>query len=117
MPHSASSSSPDEAGIEMQTAPRHRYNYGNNPLARERTNDTDASYVQAFGGAFQPAPYKIVKGSNIANPAPLGLAGFAFTTFLLSLINLNTRGVATPSIVVGPAYAYGGLMQLLAGMW
>ena len=39
------------------------------------------------------------------------------TTFLLSCINLGTRGLVAPNLVVGPAYAYGGLCQLLAGMW
>jgi succinate-acetate transporter protein len=54
---------------------------------------------------------------NIANPSPLGLSGFALTTFLLSAINLGTLGVTHPNIIVAAAFAYGGLVQLLAGMW
>lgn len=54
---------------------------------------------------------------KFANPAPLGLSAFALTTFVLSLINLRTRGVNTPNIVVALAFGYGGLVQLLAGMW
>jgi succinate-acetate transporter protein len=51
----------------------------------------------------------------VANPAPLGLAGFALTTFLLSASNAEwTRGTAA---WLGYAFAYGGLAQLLAGMW
>jgi succinate-acetate transporter protein len=51
----------------------------------------------------------------VANPAPLGLAGFALTTFLLSASNAEwTRGTAA---WLGYALAYGGLCQLLAGMW
>ncbi|KAI5239853.1 hypothetical protein E4T43_06557 [Aureobasidium subglaciale] len=92
-------------------SPRWAPGYG--PLSRI---PTDNSYLPAFGGAFQPGLYKAPK-SQIANPAPLGLAGFALTTFLLSIINLGTRGIAEPNIVVGPAIAYGGLIQLLAGMW
>jgi succinate-acetate transporter protein len=50
-----------------------------------------------------------------ADPAPLGLAGFALTTFLLSVQNAHwTRGTAP---WLGFALAYGGLTQLLAGMW
>jgi uncharacterized protein len=50
-----------------------------------------------------------------ADPAPLGLAGFALTTFLLSVNNAHwTRGTAA---WIGYAFAYGGLCQLLAGMW
>jgi len=53
----------------------------------------------------------------IANPGALGLFSFASTTFILSLINVQTRGVATPNVVVGMAIFTGGLVQLLAGMW
>jgi len=55
-------------------------------------------------------------GIRFANPAPLGLCGFALTTFVLSLINVHTRHVTTPNIVVGLAFFYGGLGQLLAGL-
>lgn len=94
---------------------RHNYDYGGNPLAHVATNDS-ALQLQAFGGQFQPGLYKAPK-SNLANPAPLGLSAFALTTFVLSLINLRTRGVNEPNLVVAIAFGYGGLVQLLAGMW
>jgi hypothetical protein len=46
-----------------------------------------------------------------------GLFAFASTTFLLSMYNVNTRGIHTPNIIVGMAIFAGGLVQLLAGMW
>jgi succinate-acetate transporter protein len=53
--------------------------------------------------------------SAIADPAPLGLAAFALTTFLLSAKNANwTDGT---DAWLGYAFFYGGLCQLLAGMW
>jgi uncharacterized protein len=53
--------------------------------------------------------------TGIADPAPLGLAAFALTTFLLSAKNADwTRGT---DAWLGYAFAYGGLVQLLAGMW
>ncbi|HEY3682007.1 MAG TPA: acetate uptake transporter [Streptosporangiaceae bacterium] len=53
--------------------------------------------------------------SAIADPAPLGLAAFALTTFLLSAKNAGlTHGT---DAWLGYAFAYGGLAQLLAGMW
>ncbi|KAI4835347.1 hypothetical protein E4T44_08629 [Aureobasidium sp. EXF-8845] len=55
--------------------------------------------------------------SKFADPPPLGLSAFALTTFVLSLINLGARDLDQPNIVVGAAFAYGGLVQLLAGMW
>jgi uncharacterized protein len=52
-----------------------------------------------------------------ADPAPLGLAAFALTTFLLSAANANWMGSASGLAWLGYAFAYGGLGQLLAGMW
>src|SRR5919204_5440322 len=50
----------------------------------------------------------------VADPAPLGLAAFALTTFMLSGHNANF----IPDIAwVGLALFYGGLVQLTAGMW
>jgi succinate-acetate transporter protein len=70
------------------------------------------------------------------SPAPLGLSAFALTTFFLSLVNVSARSVffwrrtvwvrqltitnshiQTQNLIVGLALAYGGLCQLLAGMW
>jgi succinate-acetate transporter protein len=56
----------------------------------------------------------------VADPAPLGLAAFATTTFILSMINANLvgGGVATSAgIVAGMALAYGGIAQFIAGLW
>jgi len=53
----------------------------------------------------------------IANPAPLGLAAFALTTFVLSMVNSGLVSSGAEPIVFGLALAYGGLAQLLAGMW
>jgi succinate-acetate transporter protein len=55
--------------------------------------------------------------TGIADPAPLGLAAFALTTFLLSAVNAGWAKSSTGSDWLGYAFAYGGLCQLLAGMW
>jgi uncharacterized protein len=55
--------------------------------------------------------------SPIADPAPLGLAAFALTTFLLSAINAGWATNTTGFNWWGYAIAYGGIVQLLAGMW
>lgn len=71
------------------------------PLASESGNRPDIQVAHAPG---------------IADPAPLGLAGFALTTVLLSA--LNAGKIATGGLVfVGMALFYGGLGQFLAGMW
>jgi succinate-acetate transporter protein len=61
-----------------------------------------------------PAP---TFGAAFADPGPLGLAGFAGTTFFLSVVNTNMLGSSVQTIVLGLALFYGGIAQLLAGMW
>ncbi len=54
----------------------------------------------------------------IADPGPLGLAAFAMTTFVLSVFNAHILTNPKLEAVVLPlALFYGGLAQLLAGMW
>jgi uncharacterized protein len=52
-----------------------------------------------------------------ADPGPLGLAAFATTTFVLSIFNANLVSARGSGVVLGLALAYGGIAQLLAGMW
>lgn len=86
------------------------------PLAQVNTAGT---LYPPFAGQFQPGKFRPgpVEQRKIANPAPLGLCGFALTAFLLGCINMKTRGITEPYIFLGPAYAYGGLVQVLSGMW
>ena len=58
-----------------------------------------------------------IRGSLIADPGPLGLAGFALTTFCLSAINAGLVAKEALGVVIGLAIIYGGTAQLLAGMW
>lgn len=54
----------------------------------------------------------------IADPVPVGIAGFAMTTFVLSCINAGFFGGASAApMVLGLAIFYGGLVQLVAGIW
>lgn len=50
------------------------------------------------------------------NSAPLALAGFATTTFMLSMINAGLVPAGTLPVVFGVAFAFGGLAQLIAGI-
>ena len=55
---------------------------------------------------------------SIADPVPVGIAGFGMTTFILSCVNAGFfGGAAAAPMVLGLAIFYGGLVQLLAGMW
>jgi succinate-acetate transporter protein len=65
-----------------------------------------AVVVEEIRAAPEPLP--------VADPAPLGLAAFALTTFILS----GHNATFIPDLIwVGLALFYGGLIQLLAGMW
>lgn len=56
--------------------------------------------------------------ADIADPGPLGLAGFALTTFILSVFNAGLiSNVGLKAVVLPVALFYGGIAQLLAGMW
>lgn len=55
--------------------------------------------------------------TGVANPGPLGLSAFALTTFVLSCVNAGLLSATDTKIVLGLALFYGGLAQLLAGMW
>lgn len=52
-----------------------------------------------------------------ANPGPLGLCGFALTTWLLSLINNGTFGGENVGLVLAMGFAFGGTAQMIAGMF
>jgi succinate-acetate transporter protein len=64
-------------------------------------------------------------GWRPADPGPLGLAAFALTTFMLSAANaeilgqvgISPKGLGTVPVVLSLALAYGGIVQVLAGMW
>jgi len=105
----------ENKGVNGGNTTRRPYDYGGNPLAHQNTGDS--ARFAAFGGEFQPGLYKPTTGRKFGNPAPLGLSAFALTTFVLSLINVAARDVTEPNIVVALAFGYGGLVQLLAGMW
>ncbi|CCF59709.1 hypothetical protein KAFR_0H02995 [Kazachstania africana CBS 2517] len=72
--------------------------------------------IDAFEGTLRPGlpPPPVHK---FANPSPLGLSGFALTTFVLSIYNTRAQGIHIPNVVVGAALFYGGIVQLIAGIW
>jgi succinate-acetate transporter protein len=78
-----------------------------------------ATTRERFGrdDATQGSSVSIVSTPAIANPGPLGLAAFATTTFILSMFNAGLVSDTAEPIVFGMALAYGGIAQMLAGMW
>ncbi len=66
------------------------------------------------GEAMDTSP---LSSPRVADPGPLGLAAFAGTTFFLSAVNAGWVSEGVTEGVLGLAFFYGGLTQLLAGMW
>ncbi|MCB8875748.1 acetate uptake transporter [Acidisoma silvae] len=54
--------------------------------------------------------------NKLANPAPLGLAGFALTTWMLSMVNAGWYSEAGVPMVLALAFAFGGAAQFCAGL-
>jgi hypothetical protein len=79
-------------------------------------DDTEALRARSEPAPAAPPPTDPAAAS-IADPAPLGLAAFALTTFVLSMFNAGLVDAKGEPIVLGLALAYGGTAQLLAGMW
>src|SRR3954471_10355961 len=84
--------------MEASAAPR---------FSSPQRSDPTASHAGEV--TFVPTP--------VADPGPLGLAAFALTTFVLSMFNAELVGASGEPVVFGLALAYGGIAQLLAGMW
>ena len=53
---------------------------------------------------------------KLANPAPLGLTGFALTTWMLSMVNVGWFTSACVPLVLASAFAFGGTAQFVAGI-
>jgi succinate-acetate transporter protein len=69
------------------------------------------------GGRMSEVGQIVREGWTPADPGPLGLGAFALTTFVLSMFNSQLVSANGEPVVLGVALAYGGIAQLLAGMW
>jgi succinate-acetate transporter protein len=84
------------------------------------THDPDTR-IATGDGAYPTSDSAVVPravpGAHLADPAPLGLAAFALTTLVLSVVNAGWVPSTVEAVVFGLALAYGGLAQFAAGMW
>jgi len=60
---------------------------------------------------------EVIISEKLANPAPLGLAGFGITTLLLNVVNAEIISKDAIGMVLPVGLFYGGLAQFMAGMW
>lgn len=93
---------------------------GANPRRHHQRQDSCLMASDVGAARTDPLGYglcKPYKPRKLANSAPLGFCAFALSSFVLSAVNTHARGINDPNIVVPLALGYGGLVQLLAGMW
>ncbi len=76
------------------------------------TGDITPRSAEPLAGAES----RLAIAHTVADPAPLGLAAFAMTTFALSIGNTHVWPQGADA-ALALALVYGGLAQLLAGMW
>lgn len=60
---------------------------------------------------------RVLSPRIFANPAPLGLCAFALTSFTSGAVYISSNDKNTPDVVTASAFGYGGLVQILVGMW
>mgnify|MGYP002385271712 CR=1 FL=1 len=79
------------------------------------TNQQFEILLNHIGGLSSRTPVPV----SLGNPGALGLAGFALTTFMLSVFNAgsNLIDASLEGVVIPVALFYGGLAQFAAGMW
>ncbi|GAB3289259.1 acetate uptake transporter [Parasphingorhabdus pacifica] len=64
-----------------------------------------------------PRPRDPEPAPQTGDPGPLGMAAFALTTFVLSVFNAGLLDTGLQAVVLPLALFYGGITQVLAGMW
>ncbi|CCH45519.1 Glyoxylate pathway regulator [Wickerhamomyces ciferrii] len=72
--------------------------------------------MNAFAGDLNPglhaSPHR-----PMGNPVPLGLAGFAICCFVVSIVNCGARSTSNVKLIGGAALFFGGIIELIAGLW
>ncbi len=87
-------------------------------MAQNTARNTSRTFVREDG--IDRTDRAVTETSHIANPVPLGLSAFAFTTAILGCVYAGfilPRVGTGISLLVAVAFIYGGIVQLLAGMW
>lgn len=97
------------------------------PLSKITTSGTNNEFIHigdtrvlrselveavGFNNQLHQAPMR-----KFANSSVLGLCAFALSTFVLAMCNIKVRNMQNPNILVGLAFFYGGMVQILVGMW
>ncbi|VVT58510.1 uncharacterized protein SAPINGB_P006245 [Magnusiomyces paraingens] len=106
--------------------PNHDFIASSQGICRVLTSDTHVQlggmtfhkdeFMRAFEGYLNPG-FSKAPTHKFGNPVPMGVASFCIPVFIMSLVNLNARGVSNGQGMFGIALFYAGLIELVAGMW
>jgi succinate-acetate transporter protein len=92
--------------------------YDHASKAEQGSDAYQLEQVRTAGGhvADRGQPAMPVVHRTFANLVPLGVLSFATGIFLISILGVHARGIATPKILVGVILFFGGLCQFKAGI-
>lgn len=118
--------STSEEEYKISNHPNHDFVTTSHGLARVHTSDTHVQlgemtfqkedFMRAFEGYLNPG-YSPAPSRRLANPIPIGVAGFSLSLFVLSLVNVGARDLPSAKGVAALAFLYAGLMEFVAGIW
>ena len=80
------------------------------------TRDADRAATDPTAGTTARHDVNFIP-TPVADPGPLGLGGFALTTFVLSMFNAGLVSDKGEPVVFALALTYGGIAQFVAGLW
>lgn len=106
--------------------PHHDFVATSHGITRILTSDTHVTmggmtfskdeFARAFEGTLNTG-FSRAPSHRFGNPAPMGLCGFSGTLFIVSLVNLGTRGTSSSAAMGSLCMVYAGLIEILTGMW
>lgn len=89
------------------------------PQPNITTTTTNTTNPDMTSASAEEAPINRLFSPRVfANPAPVGLCAFALTSFTSSVVNvcLSKDNLAS-DVVIASSFGYGGIVQILVGMW
>lgn len=110
----------------IKAHPNHDFITTTHGISRIQTSDTHVQlgdmtfhkdeFRRAFEGYLNPG-FTSAPSRKFANPVPLGVASFALSLFVLSLVNAGARGLTNAKATAGLCLFYAGFIELCAAMW
>ncbi|KAG7193111.1 uncharacterized protein KQ657_001228 [Scheffersomyces spartinae] len=111
---------PNSTKEEVDGMPTHRVStagHGNEFIILGNRKYYRHELMTAFAGNFNPERYAPYPVHQFGNASALSLSGFGISAFCLGLYYAGAMGIKTSAVAVSLCVMYGGLVQLLGGVW